>query len=127
MAIKIEHDARTSTAAVELPLKQPLPEFDLEKVEAPVPREVDPMLASRGFKDLLDEARSILEAMPPGSKLRNSPAPSAPRAPSMAPASGWSCAKTALRGARPCPSPRVRASPPWPRICAPASASSEAA
>ena len=26
-----------------------------------MPREVDPMLASQGFKDLLDEARSILE------------------------------------------------------------------
>jgi hypothetical protein len=57
MAIKIEHDASAPTAAVELPLKQPLPDFDLEEVEA----------------------------------------------------------------ARPCPSP------PWPRICAPASASSEAA
>ncbi len=61
MAIKIEHDASAPTAAVELPLKQPLPDFDLEEVEAPVPREVDPMLASQGFKDLLDEARSILE------------------------------------------------------------------
>jgi hypothetical protein len=30
-------------------------------VEAPVPREVDPMLASQGFKVLLDEARSFLE------------------------------------------------------------------
>jgi hypothetical protein len=61
MAIKIEHDASAPTAAVELPLKQPLPDFDLEEVEAPVPRDVDPMLASQGFKDLLDEARSILE------------------------------------------------------------------
>ncbi|HJY87791.1 MAG TPA: hypothetical protein VKE24_13230 [Candidatus Acidoferrales bacterium] len=61
MAIKIEHDRSAPTAAVELPLKHPLPDFDLEEVEAPVPRDVDPMLASQGFKDLLDEARSILE------------------------------------------------------------------
>jgi len=61
MAIKITHDAGKPTASVELMITRPLPDYDLLKVEAAVPREVDPLLASQGFKDLLDEARSILE------------------------------------------------------------------
>jgi len=42
-------------------IQHPLPDFDLDPVEAPIPRDIDPMLASQGFKDLLDEARAILE------------------------------------------------------------------
>ncbi|HEV2489438.1 MAG TPA: hypothetical protein VGT03_06500 [Candidatus Acidoferrales bacterium] len=61
MAVKISHDANAPTASVELMITRPLEDFDLTEVEAPVPREVDPMLASQGFKDLLDEARAILE------------------------------------------------------------------
>ncbi len=69
MAIKIEHDANAPTAAVELPIKHPLPDYDLEEVEASVPRDVDPILASQGFKDLLDEARGILEGALDGTDL----------------------------------------------------------
>ncbi len=69
MAIGIEYDANAPTAAVELPIKHPLPDYDLEEVEASVPREVDPMLASQGFKDLLDEARSVLGALLAGTGL----------------------------------------------------------
>jgi hypothetical protein len=61
MGIKISHDASAPTASVELMITRPLEDFDLVEVEAPVPRDVDPMLASQGFKDLLDEARAILE------------------------------------------------------------------
>lgn len=61
MAIKITNDANAPTASVELMITRPLEDFDLKEVEAPVPRDVDPMLASTGFKDLLDEARAILE------------------------------------------------------------------
>jgi hypothetical protein len=61
MAIKIAHDADAPTASVELMISRPLPDYDLDKIEAAVPREVDPILASQGFKDLLDEVRSILE------------------------------------------------------------------
>ena len=61
MGIKISHDANAPTASVELMITRPLEDFDLTEVEAPVPRDVDPMLASQGFKDLLDEARAILE------------------------------------------------------------------
>ncbi len=61
MAMKITHDSGAPTASVELMITKPLPDYDLEKIEATIPREVDPILASQGFKDLLDEARSILE------------------------------------------------------------------
>jgi hypothetical protein len=61
MTIQISHDAGAPSATVELMIRRPLPDFDLEEVEAPVPRDVDPILASEGFKDLLDETRSILE------------------------------------------------------------------
>jgi hypothetical protein len=69
MAIKISHDTGAPTASIELMITRPLPDYDLVEVEAPIPREVDPMLASQGFKDLLDEARGILERELPGSGL----------------------------------------------------------
>jgi len=60
MAIKIAHDAGAPAASIELMITRPLPDYDLEETEAPIPRDVDPMLASQGFKDLLDEVRSLL-------------------------------------------------------------------
>ena len=69
MTTKISHDAGAPTASVELMITRPLPDYDLEEVEAPIPRDVDPMLASQGFKDLLDEARAILEKEMAGSAL----------------------------------------------------------
>lgn len=60
--MRIEPDAHAPSAAVELPIRRPLPDYDLQEIEAPVPRDVDPMLASQGFLDLLDEARGILQA-----------------------------------------------------------------
>jgi len=60
--MRIEPDAHAPTAAVELPIRQPLPDYDLKEIEAPIPRDVDPMLASQGFLDLLDEAGGILKA-----------------------------------------------------------------
>lgn len=61
MGIKITHDAGTPTASIEFMITQPLPDYDLEEVEAPIPRDVDPILASQGFLDLLDETRAILD------------------------------------------------------------------
>jgi hypothetical protein len=61
MTIKIAHDKAAPTASVELMIAKPLPDYDLEDVEAAIPRDVDPMLASQGFKDLLDEVRAILD------------------------------------------------------------------
>jgi hypothetical protein len=69
MTTKISHDAGAPTASVELMITRPLPDYDLDEVEAPIPRDVDPMLASQGFKDLLDEARGILEKEIAGSGL----------------------------------------------------------
>ena len=62
MTTRIQLDAHAPSAAVELPIHQPLPDYDLDEIEAPIPRDVDPMLASQGFLDLLDEARGILKA-----------------------------------------------------------------
>jgi hypothetical protein len=62
MTASIQPDANGPTAAVELPIRRPLPDCDLHEIEAPIPRDVDPMLASQGFLDLLDEARGILQA-----------------------------------------------------------------
>jgi hypothetical protein len=61
MTIKISHDSGALTASIELMITRPLPDYDLDDVEAPIPRGVDPMLASQGFKDLLDEVRGILD------------------------------------------------------------------
>jgi hypothetical protein len=69
MAIKITHDAGTPTASVEFMITQPLPDYDLEEVEAPIPRDVDPMLASQGFLDLLDETRTLLDRELPAANL----------------------------------------------------------
>jgi len=60
MSIKITHDSGKPTASVELMITQPLADYDLVEIEGAIPRDVDPMLASQGFKDLLDEARGIL-------------------------------------------------------------------
>ncbi len=44
--IRIEHDENAPTAAVELAILHPLPDYDLDEVEAIIPRDVDVMLAS---------------------------------------------------------------------------------
>jgi hypothetical protein len=60
MSIRIENDAKSPTAAIELTIRHSLPDYDIEEVEHSVPRDVDGVLASQGFHDLLDEARGIL-------------------------------------------------------------------
>jgi hypothetical protein len=60
VSVRIRYDAKAPSAAVELQIRRPLPDYDLNEIEAEVPRDVDPMLASQGFHDLLDEAREIL-------------------------------------------------------------------
>jgi hypothetical protein len=69
MPIKISHDASAPAASVEIMIAERLPDYDLLEVEAMIPRDVDPMLASQGFKDLLDEARTFLDAELAGSGL----------------------------------------------------------
>ena len=60
MSIRIEHDAKAPNAAIELTIRRPLPDYDIAEIEHPIPRDVDVVLASQGFHDLLDEARGIL-------------------------------------------------------------------
>jgi hypothetical protein len=69
MGIKITQDAGSPTASIELMIMHPLPDYDLEQVAAPIPRDVDPILASQGFKDLLDEVRATLDRELSGSNL----------------------------------------------------------
>jgi len=69
MPVKISYDADAPTASVEIMLTEPLSDYDLLEVEAPIPRDVDPMLASRGFQDLLDEVRSFFNVGLAGSNL----------------------------------------------------------
>ncbi len=69
MGIKITHDANAPTAAVELAIKKALPGYDIDEVDLPVPREVDGVLVTQGFKDLVDDARSIVEGLVAGKGL----------------------------------------------------------
>jgi hypothetical protein len=69
MGIKITQDSGAPSASIELMITHSLPDYDLEEVEAPIPRDVDPMLASQGFKDLLDEVRAALDRELSGSNL----------------------------------------------------------
>src|SRR2546425_3749024 len=60
MAIKVSPDANEPTAAVELMISRPLPDYDLEETQARVPRDIDGILVTQGFKDLIDDVRGIL-------------------------------------------------------------------
>jgi hypothetical protein len=67
--MKITHDTHAPTASVELPLAQPLEDYDIEDVEKPAPREVDEVLVSQGFRDLVDDAAALLERALAGTGL----------------------------------------------------------
>ncbi|MGB2641195.1 MAG: hypothetical protein WAN32_19745, partial [Candidatus Acidiferrum sp.] len=41
-------------------LEKPLPDYDLLQMEQPTPRDVDFVLVSQGFRDLVDDARGVL-------------------------------------------------------------------
>ena len=68
--MRIQHDLKAPTASIELAIVRPLPDYDLEEIEQPTPRDVDPLLASQGFKDLLDEARAVLDRELAGGSLK---------------------------------------------------------
>lgn len=61
MNTKMTHDSSGPTVSVEMIITKPLVDYDLLEVQAETPRDVDPMLASQGFKDLIDDARVMLE------------------------------------------------------------------
>jgi hypothetical protein len=69
MAIRIAPDAAEPTIEIEIAIMNPLPDYDIEEVEAAIPREVDGILVTQGFKDLVDDARGALDQLLPAAKL----------------------------------------------------------
>ncbi|HXT26141.1 MAG TPA: hypothetical protein VN749_15095 [Candidatus Eisenbacteria bacterium] len=60
MATRIIPDEDKPSAAIEISLEKPLPDYDLHEIEQPTPRDVDSVLVSQGFRDLVDDARGVL-------------------------------------------------------------------
>ena len=60
MPLKIIPDADKPSVAIEIPLEKSLPDYDLVDLEQPTPRDVDSVLVSQGFRDLVDDARGVL-------------------------------------------------------------------
>lgn len=58
--MRIIPDKDKPFVAIEIPLEKPMPDYDLEQVEQPTPRDIDAILVSQGFRDLVDDARGIL-------------------------------------------------------------------
>ena len=69
MPIRIVPDKNQPSAAVEIPLEKPLPDYDLTQLEQPTPRDIDAILVSQGFRDLVDDARGILTELISGTGL----------------------------------------------------------
>jgi len=60
MAPRITPDTNTPTASVEIAITLSLPDYDLEEVAKPTARQIDEILVSQGFRDLVDDARAAL-------------------------------------------------------------------
>ena len=60
MSIRIIPDEDQPSAAIEISLEKPLPDYDLLQTDQPTPRDVDLILVSQGFRDLVDDARGVL-------------------------------------------------------------------
>jgi hypothetical protein len=60
MSIRIIPDQGQPSAAIEISLSRPLPDYDLLQLDQPTPRDVDAVLVSQGFRDLVDDARGVL-------------------------------------------------------------------
>lgn len=69
MSVRILPDANAPTAAIELAITRPLPDYDIVQVGMSIPREVDGILVTQGFRDLMDDARGILEGSLRGTGL----------------------------------------------------------
>jgi hypothetical protein len=63
MSVRISPDQNQPSAAIEISLQQPLPDYDLDRLEQPTPRDVDVILVSQGFRDLVDDTRGVLTDM----------------------------------------------------------------
>jgi hypothetical protein len=60
MSIRVAADKDQPSVAIEIPLEKPLPDYDLAQIEQPTPRDIDALLVSQGFRDLVDDARGVL-------------------------------------------------------------------
>jgi hypothetical protein len=60
MPVRLSPDENQPSVAVEIPLARPLPDYDLDQLEQPTPRDVDAILVSQGFRDLVDDTRGVL-------------------------------------------------------------------
>lgn len=69
MPIRIVPDETQPSAAIEIPLEKPLPDYDLHELEQPTPRDVDGILVTQGFRDLVDDARGVLTDLLSGTGL----------------------------------------------------------
>jgi hypothetical protein len=69
MFMRIAPDKNQPSAAIEIPLAKPLPDYDLLQLEQPTPRDVDAVLVSQGFRDLVDDARGVLTELLDGTSL----------------------------------------------------------
>ena len=58
--MRVIPDENQPSAAIEIPLEKALPDYDLEELDKATPREVDGILVTQGFRDLVDDARGIL-------------------------------------------------------------------
>jgi hypothetical protein len=131
MPIRVIPDEDQPSAAIEISLATPLPDYDLVQLDQPTPRNVDVILVSQGFRDLVDDARGVLMdllAHPPFQAMQISISPIPPRwhwnsrsslAPSVpettrytVPACGSSCAIRTPSQRQRCPWLRRNASPP---------------
>jgi len=63
MSIRISPDQNQPSTAIEFAIEKPLPDYDLDQVDQPTPRDVDVILVSQGFRDLVDDARGVLTDM----------------------------------------------------------------
>ena len=69
MSVRITPDTNTPTVSVELTITLPLPDYDLAEVEKSTPRQIDEILVSHGFRDLVDDARAALVIATEGTDL----------------------------------------------------------
>lgn len=69
MSIRILPDSNTPTVAIELTISRALPDYDIKEVDMPIPRDVDGILVTQGFRDLVDDARAVLGNLLSGTNL----------------------------------------------------------
>ena len=60
MSVRLSPDESQPSIAIEIPLERPLPDYDLDQLVQPTPRDVDVILVSQGFRDLVDDTFGVL-------------------------------------------------------------------